>query len=353
MLTRTRLAVVCFVAAAALAVAALVVGTSDADDVVESGAASSSTRVETTSTPPPASITSTTTADGTAAPPTEPPSSTTSSAAGAPPTTGCAASSGPISLPGGRSAVLRAPATAATVPALVVLHGYTGSPEAIERTSGLTSFAAARGAVVVYPQGTPVAGGGFGWATGTVRFSTSGVDDVAFLADVIDTLVAEHCVDASKIVVTGESNGGAMALLAGCQLRTRPALTAPVIPAIDDGTVEACGSGAPFPLLALAGRLDRTIPYDGVYPSGQQALSAQEDWFAAVATARNGCEPGLERVRRGGSEQIDGTACPVLTRLIAIDDGRHTWPAGPVGTGDLDPGSFPASETIWAAAGLG
>ncbi len=62
---------------------------------------------------------------------------------------------------------------------------------------------------------------------------------------------------------------------------------------------------------------------------------------------------GLERVRRGGSEQIDGTACPVLTRLIAIDDGRHTWPAGPVGTGDLDPGSFPASETIWAAAGLG
>ena len=114
-------------------------------------------------------------------------------------TGGCSALSGAVPLGGGRTMTVRSPAASDLRPAVVVLHGYTGSPAAIESTSGWTGFAAGEGALVAYPQGTSTPDGGFGWNTASDRFSTSGVDDVAFIATALDELITSHCVDPDRV----------------------------------------------------------------------------------------------------------------------------------------------------------
>ena len=263
---------------------------------------------------------------------------------------GCGAQSGFVAVGNGRRALVRSSASAGRRPAVVVLHGFTGSPESIERMSGWTPFGLGQGAVVAYPEGTSVAAGGFGWNTGTVRFTTSGIDDAAYLAAVVDHLIATACVDPARILLTGESNGGAMTVAAACAPATRDRFRtfAPVIPAVDGGVLARCGAGPAVHLVALAGRLDPVIPYDGVYPAGQAPLLAQEAWFLGLASQRNGCAPTAVRARIDGGEEIHAAGCPGTPTLVAIDDGTHTWPGGPAGTGSQQPGRFDATGYLWA-----
>lgn len=264
--------------------------------------------------------------------------------------TGCPAVDGYLPVVPGRRALVHAPAAGEARPAMVLLHGYTGTPESIERSSGWTAFARDHGAVAVYPEGSPVPGGGFAWNTGSGRFSASRADDVAFLDALVATLVAHVCVDPGRIMIAGESNGGAMALLAACDPRTsgRFAMFAPVIPAVDQRVVERCGQGPPVTFTALASRLDGVVPYDGVYPPGQTPLAAQEAWFLQIAALRNRCSPSApQRERIGGAEVIRPNGCVSPLSLVAIDDGSHTWPGGPSGTGGLPPGTFPATAYLW------
>jgi polyhydroxybutyrate depolymerase len=239
--------------------------------------------------------------------------------------------------------------------AVLVLHGFTGTPEHIETNSGWTPFLAARGVVAAYPEGTPVAQGGFGWNTGTHRFSTTGVDDIAYLVAVLRALVERACVDPHRVMITGESNGGAMTLLAACDGRTRPLFVsfAPVIPAIDAGALERCAAGPALSFTALAGKADRTVPYDGVYPASQVPMLAQEAWFAWVVAARNGCEVrAVTRTAIDDGEVITPGVCADPPTLVAVDDGTHTWPGGMRMPGGPAPGRFPANEYLWARSHL-
>ena len=263
---------------------------------------------------------------------------------------GCDEINGYIPVAPGRRALVRAPASSARRPAVVVLHGYTGSPERIEQTSGWTPFAQQQGAIAVYPEGTVISAGGYAWATGTARFSAVGVDDVSYLQALVFTLLLRACVDPGRMLLTGESNGGAMTVLAACDKRTFAAFTmfAPVIPAVDGNVLDRCGAGGPVKLVALAGRLDQTVPYDGVYPPGQIPLLGQEQWFLALAAQRNGCaatEP--DRTRIPDAEEIRPTGCIHAPTLVAIDDARHTWPGGPVVNGNLPAGTFGATAYLW------
>ncbi|MDZ7732590.1 MAG: prolyl oligopeptidase family serine peptidase [Acidimicrobiia bacterium] len=268
-----------------------------------------------------------------------------------PPAAGCGERvDGAVAVGGGRRAVVRSPVPASPAPAVVALHGWTGDPSSIEATSGWTPFLAERGAIAVYPEGTATGVGGYAWSAGRGRYSTEGVDDVAYLADLLDLMVAQLCVDPERIALVGASNGGAMVVRAACDPRVgdRVALAGAVIPAVGEGAIEGCARG-PSPLVAIAGRRDASIDYEG---DGE--MLGQEAWFRAVAAARNGCaEVTPSRTAIEGGERIVPEGCEALTELIALDEGVHTWPGGPTGTGGLDPGDFDATAHLWERAGFG
>lgn len=277
----------------------------------------------------------------------------------APPTTdapvSCQAMDGDQSVPGG-TALVRSPSTDHRRAAVVMLHGYTATTQGEEAATGWTGLLAGTDAVVAYPQGNPTPQGGFGWTTGSARYSTSGTDDVGVIAQLVDWLVHDDCVDPGQVLIAGESNGSAMSLLVACsgRLPVSARLYALAIPAVDPNVTAKCAGAKSFPLMVFAGRLDRTVPYGGT-PGDPSALSAPKDWFTTLMPSIDTCTSSTGTTR----PVPDGTAltfgdCAAPATFFAIDDGVHTWPGGPGGSGagGLTPGAFPAAKLAWCASGL-
>jgi polyhydroxybutyrate depolymerase len=260
----------------------------------------------------------------------------------------CASADGFVTI-AGHKVLLRAPALPARAALIIVLHGYTGSPEEVELTSGFTQLAARVGAIVAYPQGTKTRAGGYGWRSGAGVYETSTGDDVETIATVLSGLVAEHCADPARVLLVGESNGGGMAIKAACDPRINGHVTAvvPVIPAVGIRTLQGCDADGlrPVPLMVVAGQADDVVPFAGKPP-----LIGQEDWFRHVSTALNECSDApLGRTDPSSEVTIlTASACKVNTALVVVNDGTHRWPGGPSDNGQQQMGGFLATEAAWA-----
>jgi len=259
---------------------------------------------------------------------------------------------GELTTASGRQVLVRAVGVNRASPLVLILHGYTGTPTGIEKYAEFTALANEASVVVAYPEGTPVPKNeGFGWNTGAGIFSTSGVDDVAALNEMLDTIMATGCVDPAHVTIAGESNGAGMSLVAICEsgLRARVESAVIVIPAVDPAVLAQCrAGGSPIPLSVVAGRLDRTVPYEG----GRGTLLPQETWFGQAAQIVNGCRAG-EPVRSTVTSQVELLApsdCDVCTEIYSVADGTHTWPGSSTGTGGLQPGTFDLSIRLLALA---
>jgi polyhydroxybutyrate depolymerase len=149
----------------------------------------------------------------------------------------------------------RVPATK-PVPLLLVLHGLFLDPATTEATSGLDQVADSEDVAVAYPAGVDGS-----WNAGTCCGPSSGarVDDVGFLAHVVDVVNTVRPIDRNRVYVAGFSNGGMMALKAACE---RPDVFAAA--ASVGGTLQtSCAGHAPVSALLVNGKADTTVPYDG------------------------------------------------------------------------------------------
>jgi poly(3-hydroxybutyrate) depolymerase len=186
--------------------------------------------------------------------------------------------------------LIRAAASDLPRAAVIMLHGYTATPEGEEPVSGWTDLMTGTNVLVAYPEGSPTPYGGYGWNTGSARDSTTGTNDLTDLLNVIDELTTNDCVSPSQIMVAGESNGSALGLIAACDPRFagKVKLFALAIPAVDPTVLARCARAQPFPLLEMASFLDRTVPYDGEAPPGVAPFSAPLTWFEQIATHVDG-----------------------------------------------------------------
>ena len=109
------------------------------------------------------------------------------------------------------------------LPLLLALHGRTGTMYDAESIGGFDAMAVDPGAVVVYPQGYDGS-----WNAGTCceAAARENIDDVAFIAALIDQMEATYPVDPNRVFVVGGSNGGEMAERAACELSGRIAAIA-------------------------------------------------------------------------------------------------------------------------------
>src|SRR5262245_29817575 len=102
----------------------------------------------------------------------------------------------------------RAAISAAPAPLVVVLHGLGGTASST-RNWGYEPTADREGFIVAYPQGIERR-----WSYGRPvserampRVGEQQVDDIGFLARLVDILVAEQLADGSRVFVVGLSNG--------------------------------------------------------------------------------------------------------------------------------------------------
>ncbi len=146
------------------------------------------------------------------------------------------------------------------MPVIIVLHGGGGSAKHIEDTSGFDAAADTHGFLAVYPEGI-----------GRGRFHTwnasptccgaaqeEHVDDVAFLAALVDRLGKAHKIDKSRVFVVGHSNGAVMAERALCE---RPDVFAGAVIVASPGLNGVCKPKEPRRVLIVHGTADKCASY--------------------------------------------------------------------------------------------
>ena len=162
--------------------------------------------------------------------------------------------------------------TVAPVAVVLVLHGGGGvglnaTREGSHPLSVFRAVADREAFVAVYPLGSMALDGRVGWSDcrGDDRMH-KGQDDIPFLAALIERLNREYTLPASRIFMTGTSNG---AMMTHAMAMTRPDLLGAVATA--GGSLAAapkpgaCAKGPtqPLPILMAHGTADTQMPHEG------------------------------------------------------------------------------------------
>ncbi|MDN3279186.1 PHB depolymerase family esterase [Frankia sp. RB7] len=255
-------------------------------------------------------------------------------------------------------------------PLVIVLHGKTQRGADMITRTAWPLIAKRDGFAVVYPDGLNNS-----WADARPeerragRGPPEGTDDVAFIAKLVEKLVADGTADAKRVYITGISNGGAMTMTLVCARADLFAAGASVIMNLTDESAAACHPSRPIPMLMMNGTVDPLIPYEG--GSGSSYFAADGFWSTTKTLAFwrsiNGCDASDATVTdlpdKNPADQSTVTRissrCPTGHDVVLyrVNNGGHRMPglfpdahfpklaAGLLGpqNGDID-----GADTIWA-----
>lgn len=156
------------------------------------------------------------------------------------------------------------------------------------------------------------------WPAGTLPPGTDQVDDVGFIAHLIDVFAGTMGADAQRVYVAGSSLGGSMSYTLSCHLADRLAAIAATHSQVTSELAAEFGKAAPLPVLIITGTADMTVPAEGF----GSIVSTEQN--IAYWKARNGI--AVEPARKSLDASVAGAAGDMLP-LGVIQD---SWP-GPLG----------------------
>jgi polyhydroxybutyrate depolymerase len=222
-----------------------------------------------------------------------------------------------------RTAILHVPAAAAgqRLPVVIGLHGAGG--QFFESYSGFSVLADAERFIAVYPN--PIFGENGHTSWDIASTVPGGGPDVQFLANLLDYLESNLCVDTSRVYAAGVSNGGGLAARAACELSSRFAAIASIAGGYK--SLPDCQPANPVSVVEVHGTSDTVVPYDGFRPAGAGAV---RPWLSMWGQ-RDGCEgrPSVSRIAPR-VERYDWTGCAEGAAIehIEIFGGGHQLPGG-------------------------
>ena len=243
-------------------------------------------------------------------------------------------------------------ATAASSMALVVgLHGGFGWGDQFADNSRFEQLAESEGFIVVFPDGTGRTWNAGNCCGGGVRDK---VDDVGFLAALIDHLSATLPVEPGRVFMTGHSNGAMMTFRFACERADKVIAVAPVAGSLE---VPGCSPSGPVDLLAIHGDSDKNHPIEG----GEGTRSIANVAFVSMAdsmrlwTAGFGCTGSPEAKTEGALTATAWKTCAggATAELVVIAGADHLWPGGKMPERTTSVQGVPsreldATKAIWA-----
>lgn len=236
---------------------------------------------------------------------------------------------------------------------LVDLHGFSSTADEERRVSGHLAQSDRRGFIAVWPQGVLLSWNGYGccFVSNLVQ-----VDDVTFLRSLIGGMKQRANIDASRVFVTGISNGGSMAQRMACEAADIVRAVAAVSFSLNSNQ---CRPSRPIGVTEIAGTADTTIPYDGGegipplptttlgIPFGVQGARQSLAAWKGI----NGCGDALTRVQLPeGSRAETYESCNggVRVGLVTIANGKHVLYNGYTGLGyDGNNTPIDVADYIW------
>lgn len=227
----------------------------------------------------------------------------------------------------------------ADVPLLVALHGGFGNGNQFRRTSGFDGLAEANGFIVVFPDGTSIKAlkdsrvWNAGACCGAAVDGKDAVDDVGFLAAMVDDLADELPIDRDRVFFAGHSNGAMMSYRMACD---RADLVRGI--GVQSGALmtSSCIPSASVSVLHIHGTADHNVPIDGGVGDSSISRTTYPDPKAATATFADldGChQPPSEAVDADNpdvtSRTWTGCGDHSIVRFTAVSGANHAWMGHP------------------------
>ncbi|MCJ7570055.1 MAG: hypothetical protein MUO58_21295 [Anaerolineales bacterium] len=224
-----------------------------------------------------------------------------------------------------------------SLPLIISLPGFTSNPTGQEYLTRWNEVADDEGLLVVYPQGTSFP---LRWNASTT-FADSAVDDVQFIADLMDEVSTIVSVDPSRIYIDGMSNGGSMANRVACELADKVA----AVGVVTGPPVEPPGGCNPersISLIAFYGTADPLVAYEGGIvgeswisklinrPAHTISFPSVKSYIEAWAE-RDGCPSLPEPIpAQGDASGVRYSGCRNASEIVfyTIEGGGHAWPGG-------------------------
>jgi polyhydroxybutyrate depolymerase len=240
-----------------------------------------------------------------------------------------------------RSYLMHVPPQAASgpLPLVISLHGGGGNAELQRHSTGMDGAADRDGYVVVYPNGSGPRGERLlTWSVGNCcgYAQRAGIDDVAFIARLIDDVERRAAIDAGRVYVAGHSNGGMLAHRVGEMLADRVAAVASV------AGVHVPGPGGvrAMPVMHIHSVNDPRAPYHGglgpPFPFTQtRVMHSSVEAMTDAWVRRDGClaSPDVAALREAGSQTArelvyGGCRDGAHVALWQLSGAGHAWPGG-------------------------
>jgi polyhydroxybutyrate depolymerase len=250
------------------------------------------------------------------------------------------------------------------LPVVLAIHGAFSTARDLERTTGLSRLADREGFLVVYPQGIGLGDLFRHWNAGPCcgKARKLGLDDVGFALGTVDDVARRIPVDRDRVYVLGHSNGGMLAYRIAAERSDAVAAVAVVSAAIggraspnEPEWVVPRPSRA-VPVLAMHGRRDENVPYEGDRGSESHGKSSTISVARSIGFWRDvdGCDPvpDVETTNGGRVERQtwSGHGRGAEVTLYSLSGWGHDWPGGRF-TARLPAGDplrdFQAADIIW------
>lgn len=226
-----------------------------------------------------------------------------------------------------------------TAALILVFHGRGGDGAGMERLTGFSALADRDNFAVVYPDGV-----GRSWNDGRRMADSEGrrrhIDDIAFVAALVDTLTIELRLDPRRVFATGLSNGASFSHYLAANLARRIAAIASVAGGLAAPFARQFAPAAPVSVLVIQGTADPLVRYAGGLVAGGRLgseLGAEatalrwEDADGIRAAPATGELPDTDPTDgcRARWQRWSGGRKRTEVWLYTLEGGGHTWPGGP------------------------
>ncbi len=208
------------------------------------------------------------------------------------------------------------------VPLLFNFHGFGGRANDFMKTADMRALAESETFILVYPQGSCLAGSSHWNACPPGGENKSEADDLGFITAIINELSSEYRVDSERIYAAGYSNGGMMAY----GLANYKSDLIAAVASVSGAMLNCTGATThPMPVVHLHGTNDAVLPYSG-----------NSDWNAVQATLdhwinfnHTSTTPTVSSDTRGGMT-IEHNVYAQGDNAVAVEHykylgGEHVW----------------------------
>ncbi|NBP65411.1 MAG: T9SS C-terminal target domain-containing protein [Bacteroidetes bacterium] len=236
-------------------------------------------------------------------------------------------------------------------PLVLAFHG--GSPlgyQSIQYQSGLSEKADTSSFIVVYPEGTKVAGNRTWNAGGCCAPATAlNIDDIGFVNSLLNTLFSTKPIDTTRVYATGFSNGALLCYRLANQLTNRFAAIAPVA---GDLMYYPWNPSRSIPIISFHSYQDQNVKYfGGVTVGSTGTYFPPQDSIFKIISANYSCDIVKDTLFHNTNQydhfKYSNCSCNAIIEQYVSYDGEHSWPGG-LSSGNVKVSDqFSATYLMW------